>query len=279
MNLMLNAAEAIGDEGGQVTIRTGIQALSEDDGHYSHLTRVPLQPGPYAFLEVEDDGPGMDALTLPRIFDPFFTTKFTGRGLGLAAVLGIMRGHRGGISVSSEPGRGTTFKLLFPATGAEPLQEASAPVAKPMGSGLVLVIDDEEVVRDAVLAMLESQGFQARVASSGAEGVAIYRAYCDRVRLVLLDLSMPGLGGLETFELLRDIDPKVRVVLCSGYNEAEATRTFVGKGLAGFLHKPYDAATVGATVRRGLAGGFGRSPSAHQEESASRVSTRAAKRA
>jgi two-component system cell cycle sensor histidine kinase/response regulator CckA len=115
MNLMLNAAEAIGEKGGQVTVRTGVLTLSEDDGHYSHLTGVALKPGAYAFLEMEDDGPGMDALTLRRIFDPFFTTKFTGRGLGLAAVLGIVRGHRGGISVSSECGRGTTFKLLFPA--------------------------------------------------------------------------------------------------------------------------------------------------------------------
>ncbi len=119
MNLMLNAAEAIGEKGGEVTIRTGVLTLSEDDGHYSRLTGVPLQPGAYAVVEVEDDGRGMDALTLPRIFDPFFTTKFTGRGLGLAAVLGIVRGHRGGIAVSSEPGRGTTFKLVFPVAGPE----------------------------------------------------------------------------------------------------------------------------------------------------------------
>jgi two-component system, cell cycle sensor histidine kinase and response regulator CckA len=131
MNLMLNAAEAIGEKGGEVTVRTGVDTLSEDDGTYSHLTGVPLRPGAYAYLEIEDDGPGMDAVTLRRIFDPFFTTKFTGRGLGLAAVLGIVRGHRGGIAVSSEPGRGTTFKLLFPAAGAELPPSVSAPVDEP----------------------------------------------------------------------------------------------------------------------------------------------------
>jgi two-component system cell cycle sensor histidine kinase/response regulator CckA len=253
MNLVLNAAEAIGDQGGQVTVRTGVQTLSEDDGHYSHLTRVPLQPGTYALLEVQDDGRGMDALTLARIFDPFFTTKFTGRGLGLAAVLGIVRGHGGGISVASEPGRGTTFKLLFPACGAEPTEPVSTPAGEPRAWGFVLVIDDEAMVRDAVLPMLESQGFQVLMAPSGAEGVEVYRAYRHHVRLVLLDLSMPGPGGLETFKLLRDLDPSVRVILSSGYNEVEATRTFAGKGLAGFLQKPYDVATLGTCLRRTLA--------------------------
>jgi len=262
MNLMLNAAEAIGDKGGQVTVKTGILDLGVDDGQYSHLTRVSLPPGPYAFLEVQDEGRGMDAHTLPRIFDPFFTTKFTGRGLGLAAVLGIVRGHRGGIAVSSEPGRGTTFKLLFPAAPPDVARQAPAPVETPATSGLVLVIDDEAVVRDAVLAMLESQGFQARAASSGSEGVETFRANRDGFSLVLLDLSMPGLGGLDTIALLRDVDPNVRVILCSGYDEAEAMRTFADKGLAGFLHKPYDAVVLGATLRRSLALAPGGSPPA-----------------
>jgi len=250
MNLVLNAAEAIGEKSGQVTVRTGRKTLEEDGSHYSRLTRVPLPPGSYVLLEVHDDGRGMDAQTLPRIFDPFFTTKFTGRGLGLAAVLGIVRGHRGGISVYSELGRGTTFKLLFPAAGSPPAQPKPAPAVEPQAGGLVLVIDDEAVVRDAVEAMLRSQGFAVLLAASGGEGVGLYRARKDEIRLVLLDLSMPGIGGLETFDLLREIDPAVRVVLCSGYNEVEATRTFVGKGLAGFVQKPYDAAALAAALRR-----------------------------
>jgi CheY-like chemotaxis protein len=252
MNLVLNAAEAIGGKGGQVTVRTEVQELREDSGHYSRLTRVPLQPGRYVMLEVQDDGRGMDAVTLPRIFDPFFTTKFTGRGLGLAAVLGIVRGHHGGLAVYSEPGRGTTFKLLFPARGAAEPVAAPSPAAPLPGKGRVLVVDDELMVRDAAQAILQSLGFEVVLAASGTEAVQVYGAMRHSLRCVLLDLSMPGLGGLETFKMLRGIDPDVPVVLCSGYNEVEATRAFVGHGLAGFVQKPYDTATLGAAIRRNL---------------------------
>jgi two-component system cell cycle sensor histidine kinase/response regulator CckA len=252
MNLVLNAAEAIGERGGQVVVRTELQELREDTGHYSRLTRVPLAPGRYVRLEVQDDGRGMDAVTLPRIFDPFFTTKFTGRGLGLAAVLGIVRGHQGGLSVYSEAGRGTTFKLLFPALDAAEAVLAPLPSDVAAGVGVVLLVDDEPLVRDAARAILESLGYEVLVATSGTEGVEIYRAERERIRCVLLDLSMPGLGGLETFKLLRGIDPAVSVVLCSGYNEVEATRAFVGHGLAGFVQKPYDTTILGEAIRRNL---------------------------
>jgi PAS domain S-box-containing protein len=256
MNLIINAAEAIGERPGTVRVITGVEDVRAGDDRLWRYTDQPLAPGRYVTLEVRDNGSGMDAETLSKIFDPFFTTKFTGRGLGLAAVLGIVRGHKGGLLVDSAPGRGTAFKLFFPAGSSEaiqPLPPDAAPRAYAPASGLILVIDDEQPVREAVTDILELDGLQVITAPGGAAGLALYQERQADVRLVLLDLSMPGMGGEETFRRLRAINPDVRVLLSSGYSQAEATRQFVGQGLAGFIQKPYDAGTLVRTIRQHLA--------------------------
>ncbi len=252
MNLVMNASEAIGNRSGVIALATGVMRI---DHIYIATLRhhAGVVPGDYAFIEVSDTGCGMDAATLERIFDPFFTTKFTGRGLGLAAVLGIVRGHRGALKVYSEPGRGTTFRLLLPVSSAEsaaaPRGEISPGLPAPGLSGRVLVVDDEETVRTVAARMLEEIGFQADLAADGREAVEMFRADPTRYRLVVLDLTMPHLDGEETFRQLRHLAPGVRVVLMSGFNEHEAVSRFTGKGLAGFVQKPFEVGSLAAAVR------------------------------
>ncbi len=251
MNLVINGAEAIGERSGHVTISIGFETLPGGEKRYSRFTATELDAGRYVFLEVRDDGPGMDEETLSKVFDPFFTTKFVGRGLGLSALLGIVRGHTGGIDVQSEPGKGTTFRLVFPAT--EEVPEDTKVVASEGGlEGTILVIDDEEIVRNMACEMLVPQGLNVLAAGSGATGLALYKARRADIGLVLLDYSMPGMGGEETFKELRKIDPDVPVILSSGFGQEEATRRFEGRGLAGFIQKPYRLATLLTEVRRCL---------------------------
>jgi CheY-like chemotaxis protein len=183
----------------------------------------------------------MDPETLDRIFDPFFTSKFTGRGLGLAAVLGIVRGHQGAVRVQSEPGQGTTIRVVFPPSKAEKHPPAPEPESrKPVkASGIILVVDDEATIRDVSRRMLESSGFEVITAKNGREAVEIFKQQGDQIAGVLLDATMPQMDGLETFKELRRIQEDVRVVLSSGYSEQEATQRFTGKGLTGFIQKPY----------------------------------------
>jgi CheY-like chemotaxis protein len=201
-----------------------------------------LLPGQYVMLEVSDDGCGMTAETMTRIFEPFFTTKFTGRGLGLAAVLGIVRGHKGAIQVQSRLGQGTTFRLALPAAGPATgdtkfARRATMPAWR--GHGTVLVIDDEEAVRMVASKMLQSLGFEVLTAEDGEEGVHLYRVHQPELRAVLCDLTMPKKDGEETFREIRALDQEACVVLMSGFNEQEAAARFVGLGLAGFLQKPF----------------------------------------
>ena len=195
------------------------------------------------YVEVSDTGCGMDEATRARIFEPFFTTKFTGRGLGLSAVQGIMRGHGGAIKVYSQVGRGTTFKVLFPALDA-PASAGAEADAGPAGFGrgrLVLVVDDEEDVRVMARKCLERAGFRVVEAADGRAGLAAYRARAADVALVLLDWTMPRMDGAEAFREMRRASPDVRVVLTSGFAQEDATSGFAGKGLAGFLRKPFRA--------------------------------------
>ncbi|MBI3887423.1 MAG: response regulator [Opitutae bacterium] len=253
MNLVINASEAIGARSGVIALATGI--VRADANYLRSLRFTPDIPaGDYVFIEISDNGCGMDEATLHQIFDPFFTTKFTGRGLGLAAVLGIMRGHRGGVKVYSEPSRGTTFKMLFPCiTGpAEDLEKHLVPQVAWRGRGTVLVVDDEETVRAVSARMLESLGFAVVLAEHGRDGFEKFQLEPDRYSLVLLDLTMPHMDGQETFRQLRALRPAVKILLMSGFNQQEAISRFTGKGLAGFVQKPFELGTLALEIRRVL---------------------------
>jgi PAS domain S-box-containing protein len=249
MNLVINGAEAIGlNENGAVLVTTGVQRVDESY-QLNTLGGPELQDGAYVSLEVHDTGCGMDEATLGRIFDPFFTTKFTGRGLGLAAVQGIVRGHKGMMKIYSQPGGGTTFKVLFPAT-------ADTAVAKPEPAPhvvardkLILVIDDEDIIRRTAKSMLEHHGFTVVLAENGQEGVELFQVLVEKVSAVLLDMTMPIMNGEQAFRRLKAINPAIKVILSSGYNEVEAIRLFTGKGLAGFIQKPYATATLLEKIR------------------------------
>ena len=250
MNLVINASDAIGEKSGVIAISTGVMHADRAYLRETHLA-PGLPEGPYVFLEVSDNGAGMNAETKAKIFDPFFTTKFTGRGLGLAAVLGIVRGHRGAMKVYSEPGRGTTFKLLLPC--AEGPADAAPANAEPgvqwRGSGIVLVIDDEETVRAVSSRMLRMMGFEPLLAVNGREGADLFASRADEIAGVMLDLTMPVLDGTATLTELRRIRPDVRVLLMSGFTEHDAVDRFAGKGLAGFLQKPFRSDDLRTALR------------------------------
>jgi len=262
MNLVTNASEAIGDKSGIIAISTGVR---DCDSTYLRKTNVvtptgleePLKEGLYVFLEVTDTGYGMDAETLTKLFDPFFSTKFTGRGLGMAATLGIVRGHKGAIKVSSEKGKGSTFRILFPAApdtpdSLPPEGHEEATDDKWRGAGLVLLADDEESLRTLGKCMLEELGFTALTAAHGREAVDLFREHADEIVCVLLDLTMPHLDGEQAFREMRRIDPNIKVLLASGYNEQQATERFAGTGLAGFIQKPYKSEALAAALRNAI---------------------------
>jgi PAS domain S-box-containing protein len=254
MNLIINAAEAIGeDQSGTVLVTTAVQDVDQD---YTQTTfgSGKITRGRYVTLEVRDTGSGMDGETQAKIFDPFFTTKFTGRGLGLAAVLGIVRGHKGAVKVFSSPGQGTTFKVLFPASEVKPsrIESGEQTRADLRDSGTVLVIDDEEMVRCVAKSVLESYGYSVLVAVDGRSAVELFKEVCHQISVVVLDLTMPSMSGEETFGQLRTIRPNVPVILSSGYNEVEAVKRFTGKSLAGFIQKPYTATQLAQKVRDAL---------------------------
>jgi PAS domain S-box-containing protein len=254
MNLIINAAEAVGDRSGTIELATGTMQCDREflsRGNFSeHAT-----PGEYVFVQVSDTGCGMTDETRARIFDPFFTTKFTGRGLGLAAVHGIVRGHRGIITVESKVNEGTVFKVVLPAGQAKASEQPAEIRDEELlrGSGVVLVVDDEEAIRDLASRMLAHMGFEVITACDGREAVKIFGSNADTIRLVLLDMTMPNLDGEETFDALRKIRGAVQVVLSSGYDEQSATRRFAGKGLAGFVQKPYTYEQLMSTCKHALA--------------------------
>jgi CheY-like chemotaxis protein len=255
MNMIINAAEAIGSRAGRVLVSTQLQRLTDENAAWWQIGDSALLPGEYVLLKIEDNGQGMDAATLSRIFDPFFSTKFTGRGLGLAAVLGIVRGHGGGLKVSSAPNVGTLFEIVLPSWTAE-AEELIVPEKFQevnMTQRLILVIDDEEPVRDAVADILELEELPVLTAPDGYTGIELYRQRQADIGLILLDLSMPGLNGEETFRELRQIDPHVRVLLSSGYSQDEVAARFAGQSEVGFIQKPYDSEQLVREVRRHLA--------------------------
>ncbi len=210
-------------------------------------------PGRFALIEVNDNGCGMDEATKARIFDPFFTTKFTGRGLGLAAALGIIRGHGGAVHVFSAPGRGTSFQVLIPAArDSRPGRAVREVRRRRSGSGTILLVDDEQAVRDVTRLILRRAGFEVLVAENGARGVEVFQEHASEIRLVLLDLLMPVMGGDEAFERIREVRADVPVVLMSGFEEDEAFRRFGDRRLQGFVKKPFTSDWLCDTVMAAL---------------------------
>ncbi len=260
MNLLTNASEASDGKSDVVSISTGVM---ECDHSYLSATYLDddLPEGAYVFVEVSDTGCGMDKETMAKIFDPFFTTKFTGRGLGMAAILGIIRGHKGAIKIHSELGKGTTIKVFFPA-----LDHSIAPVDKEGKStgktewtftGTVLLVDDEEMIRTVGKSMLKKYGIPVLTAKNGRQALEVFKEHEDEITCVVLDLTMPYMDGEETFKELRRIRSDVNVIMSSGYNEQEVTSRLAEKGLAGFIQKPYRREDLMRVLRRAVEGGGG----------------------
>ncbi len=241
MNLIINAAEAIGEESGVIRLTTGVVAC---DRSYLDNTWLAEEcsKGNYVYIDVTDTGRGIKESDIANIFDPFFTTKFTGRGLGLSAVQGIVRGHKGTIKITSEPSKGTTFKVLFPACdqAAKFMVRELSSEETFFGSGTVLLVDDEEVVRDIGTKMLERMGFSVLTANDGYMAVDLFKQKSKEIFCVLLDLTMPRMDGEEAFRELCTIREDVHVILSSGYSEQEIVNHFGDKKPSGFIQKPYE---------------------------------------
>ncbi len=249
MNLLINAGQAIGEQVGEITISTEVRHSAEDDGTFSQLTGRPLSAGRYVLFQLADNGKGMDEATLTHIFDPFYSTKKDGYGLGLAAVLGIVRGHEGGLCVQSVLGEGTTFKLVFPQIVERVVEDmaVSPPHTSKNDAGIVLIVDDEPHVREAVEDILTMEGLTTLCAENGQGAVELFRQHQDEIVLILLDLSMPGLSGAETLLLLRQQSKEVTIILTSGYAENEIMN---GEHQANdFLQKPYNLQQLLAKVQ------------------------------
>ena len=250
MNLISNASDSLGDRVGKITIATGVMATDS----LTHCLAGTPPEGSAVFLEVSDTGEGMDEGTLDRVFDPFFTTKFTGRGLGLAAVLGIMRGHHGAIQVLSAPGEGTTFRLLFP--GSDKIEALPSLRDRPpqnyQSHGIILVVDDEETVRSVATAALEHCGFTILTATNGRDGLAVFRAHEGEVRAVVLDLTMPIMNGDEVLADLRKgggPGATLPVLLSSGYSSDDVAENLQRRGVQQFLQKPYSPGELIGKIR------------------------------
>nr|WP_320134037.1 cache domain-containing protein [uncultured Holophaga sp.] len=239
MNLVTNANEAIGDRSGLISISTRCVEINESFISLTFPDQL-IDPGLFVVLEVSDSGCGMSRKVMERIFDPFFTTKSQGKGLGLSAMLGILRGHRAGIRIYSELDRGSVFKLFFPAArGAVLPPDYVSPALPIRAEGTILVVDDEPDIRENACIALESLGFTVLTAADGLEAVEVYREYRDEIRAVLMDLTMPRLDGKEALQRIRTLDPKACIILSSGYSEQDIRHTF-GDGMpSGFIQKPY----------------------------------------
>jgi PAS domain S-box-containing protein len=255
LHLVTNASEAIGDRPGTITVRTGV--VNADAAYLSQTyLGQGLQEGPYVFVEIQDTGCGMDAETRARVFEPFFTTKFGARGLGLAAVLGAVRAHKGTIHVYSEVGHGATFKVLIPISPKVLDGKTPSPpptIAEWRGSGTILVADDEEPMRNVSRLMIEKGGFTVVTAVDGQDAIDVFRRHAPEIVAVLLDLSMPRLSGEETFDELNRIRPGIPVLLSSGYDEVEACRRFGHRKPAGFVQKPFERLELMRRLRSALA--------------------------
>jgi len=253
MNLVINAAEAIGaEQTGTVKVATRAQEVSEADRILDEVTARPLAPGSYVRFEVADTGCGMDHETRKKIFDPFFTTKFMGRGLGLAALAGIVQQHGGAIELETAPGRGATFRVFLPAVAAPEVPRRAGRQSDLRGAETVLVADDEATVRDFARGALERYGYRVLTARDGGEAIRIFEENAEEVGLVLLDLTMPVMGGDDVIGVLKSGRGGLSVIVMSGYSEAEVEKKFAGQGVSGFLQKPFTAGRLAEEVKKAL---------------------------
>jgi two-component system cell cycle sensor histidine kinase/response regulator CckA len=256
MNLILNAVEATGERPGVVRVTTGTRQVRAGD-RVAHFRPDPPPPGVYVSIEVMDDGCGMSDIVKTQIFDPFFTTKFTGRGLGLAAALGIVRGHKGSIGVESSEGSGSSFTVLLPpqgtATSVYPAEQSFTlqPISQ-TSVGSILIIDDEDVVRRAARATLEHFGYIVFEASDGRDGADLFSRLHDRISAVLLDLTMPRMDGHEVWRYIRRVRPDMKIIVSSGFDEAEALKQFTEATGLEFIQKPYTASALVRKIRAAL---------------------------
>ena len=231
----------------RVTIRTGV--THADRAHLERCQiRHSLDEGEYALLEISDDGIGMDRETAERIFDPFFTTKFQGRGLGLAATLGIVRKHKGAIRVDSRPGYGTSIQVLLPLVAHAEVSEEESESVPTAGGARILVVDDLEVVRVTARRMLEAQGYDVVEASSGSKAVEFLKAQGDDVAAVLLDLTMPEMDGGQTLEALRALRSDLPVIFMSGHSHEELARRIQGESRTTFVRKPFRVSELSGAI-------------------------------
>jgi two-component system cell cycle sensor histidine kinase/response regulator CckA len=246
LNLVTNGAESIGDGIGTITVRTGeidFKALPPKT-----LFAEEMLPGRHVFLDVTDTGSGMDAETCARIFEPFFSTKFTGRGLGLAVVAGIVKSHRGAIEVDSQPDSGTCFRVLLPTVSGSPAETIRSPERAAIDawrtSGTVLVIDDDDGVRDLAEDILSGIGMHVLTATDGHSGAKQFALYADSIRMVLLDRTMPATSCADTLRAIRAVRADAKIVLVSGYSKERATADLAGLAVDGFIKKPFNPATL-----------------------------------
>jgi signal transduction histidine kinase len=250
MNLVINASDAIQDQDGTIRVAAQVQQLDAEE-LAAGFPGPSMAPGRFVALTVQDNGQGMAAHTLSRIFDPFFTTKFHGRGLGLAALLGIVKAHKGGVQVQSQPGQGTTFNVLLPAS-SEPAKVAATETGGEhyRGSGLVLLVEDEPDIRASTTAFLRRIGFEVVQAADGRAGVQQVREHLAQVRMVLLDYTMPHMDGAECFRQIQLLAPDLPVLMTSGFGEGVSTHAL--DGLAGFIQKPYTLSRLRAKIQEVL---------------------------
>ena len=256
MNLITNASDALGSSSGEIHVETGLATLSREESERFDLSEN-FKHGKFVYLTVRDSGCGMSEATLSKIFEPFFSTKFTGRGLGLSAVMGIVRGHGGMMNVNSAVGEGTTIRVFFPATKSDvyslSTEEETSQIELPLPTGTILLADDEEATRDVSQAILRKLGFDVLVAEDGEEAVELYKKHRSKVIAVILDMTMPKMDGSEVFRALKDINDQVKVVFSSGYSELEVKRLLNTNERTTFLQKPYGPEELQLTLRELLA--------------------------
>ena len=258
--LVTNASEAVQGGVGRITMTTSLEECDRNLLNRSCLSQKP-EPGQYVCIRVDDNGYGMDEKTISRLFDPFFRTKFVGRGLGLSTVMGIMKAHGGAILVESEVGRGSSISVLFPVP-SKTIEEIPTlrkpipmvPVRRAVNRKLILVIEDEELVRDLIVRMVEHLGYGSCAAVNGIHGVELFQKNCDQIDLVLLDLTMPEIDGTEVLRKLRVIKPDVRVIIMSGFNKDQTISRFEDDQPNGFVQKPYTTSELRAELTRVIGG-------------------------